>query len=150
MSLLGLAEHEVPRLLVPEGTWWRERARAARLAHLTDVRELGMPDLWWGRRHGVPVAWCPAYGAARAVEPVHVLALCGTPLVVQVGSCGGLAPGLRTGDVLVPTRVTIGEGASRYYGGGTASEADPVLVALGGDRPAGTGPPGAQRPLREY
>ena len=130
LSLLGLDADDVPRLLVTEGTWWRDRAREARLAHLTDVRELGMPDLWWGRRaDGVPVAWCPAYGAARAVEPVHVLGLCGTPLAVQVGSCGGLQPQLRTGDVLVPMRATIGEGASRYYGGEGASDADPGLVA---------------------
>ena len=130
LTLLGLSPDDVPRLLVTEGTWWRERAAQARLQHLTDVRELGMPDLWWGRRDdGVPVAWCPAYGAARAVEPVHVLGLCGTPLAVQVGSCGGLQPALRTGDVLVPTRATIGEGASRYYGGAGASDADPQLVA---------------------
>ncbi|MCW2607124.1 MAG: uridine phosphorylase [Frankiales bacterium] len=128
MGLLRLDDDDVPRLLVTEGTWWRDRAKASRLAHLSDVRELGMPDLWWGRSGGVPVAWCPAYGAARAVEPVHVLGLCGTPVAVQVGSCGGLQPHLRTGDVLVPTRATIGEGASRYYGGTTASDADPALV----------------------
>ncbi|MCW2777525.1 MAG: hypothetical protein JWN17_1250, partial [Frankiales bacterium] len=130
LTLLGLDDDDVPQLLVTEGTWWRDRAKDARLQHLTEVRELGMPDLWWGRRaDGVPVAWCPAYGAARAVEPVHVLAVCGTPVVVQVGSCGGLQPGLRTGDVLLPTRATIGEGASRYYGGTDAADADPDLVA---------------------
>lgn len=128
LALLGLAEDDVPRLLVTEGTWWRERAERARLKHLTDVRELDMPDLWWGRWQGVPVAWCPAYGAARAVEPVHVLGLCGTPVAVQIGSCGGLSPGLRTGDVLVPTTATIGEGTSRYYGGQGATDADPGLV----------------------
>lgn len=130
LSLLDLAEDDVPQLLVTEGTWWRERAREARLALLTDVRELGMPDLWWGRRaDGVPVAWCPAYGAARAVEPVHVLGVCGTPVAVQVGSCGGLQPHLRTGDVLVPSRATIGEGASRYYGATGVAAADDGLVA---------------------
>ncbi len=115
LSLLGLAPEEVPRLLVTEGTWWRQRALEARLPLLTDVRETGMPDLWWGRVAGVPVAYCPAYGAARAVEPVHVLAVCGTPRVVQIGSCGGI--GVPTGDVVVSNAATIGEGASRYYGG---------------------------------
>ncbi len=129
LSLLGLTDDDVPQLLVTEGTWWRDRAGEARLQHLTGVRQLGMPDLWWGRRaDGVPVAWCPAYGAARAVEPVHVLGVCGTPVVAQVGSCGGLQPELRTGDVLVPTRATIGEGASQYYGGLGSSSADPDLV----------------------
>ena len=110
-TLLGLTPDQVPRLLVLEGTWWRERALAHRLPLLTDVRETGMPDLWWGRRDGVPVAYCPAYGAPRAVEPVHVLGLCGTPLAVQVGSCGGLQPGVHTGDVVVPLTAVIGEGA---------------------------------------
>ena len=138
LLLLGLLPDDVPRLLVTEGTWWRDRAKESRLEHLTDVRELGMPDLWWGRHEGVPVAWCPAYGAARAVEPVHVLGLCGTSVAVQVGSGGGLQPALRTGDVLVPTRATIGEGASRYYGGESASDADPGPSSL---TPAGEGVP---------
>ncbi len=128
LSLLRLAEADVPRLLVLEGTWWRRRAERTRLAVLTDVRELGMPDLWWGRYRDVPVAWCPAYGAARAVEPVHVLGLCGTPAAVQIGTCGGLQPGLATGHVVVPTRATIGEGASRYYGATGTSAPDPALA----------------------
>jgi uridine phosphorylase len=127
MTLLGLAAEEVPQLLVLEGTWWREKALAARLPLLTDVRETGMPDLWWGRLGGVPVAYCPAYGAARAVEPVHVLATVGTPRVVQIGSCGGF--GLPTGHVVVSERATIGEGASRYYGGVGSSLPTPALVA---------------------
>lgn len=126
MSLLGLAPEEVPRLLVTEGTWWRTRALGLRLPLLTDVRETGMPDLWWGRYKGVPVAYCPAYGAARAVEPVHVLATCGTPRVVQIGSCGGFS--VPTGTIVISSAATIGEGASRYYGGLGVSRPTPSLV----------------------
>lgn len=128
LSLLGLEPPDVPRLLVLEGTWWRRRAEQTRLPHLSDVRELGMPDLWWGRVDGEPVAWCPAYGAARAVEPVHVLGVCGTRTVVQVGSCGGLQPGVRTGDVVASSQATIAEGASRYYGATGSSAPDAALV----------------------
>ena len=128
LSLLDLAPEDVPRLLVLEGTWWRARAERTRLPLLEDVRELGMPDLWWGRYGGVPVAWCPAYGAPRAVEPVHVLGVCGLPAAVQVGSCGGLQPGVRTGDVVATTRATIGEGASRYYGASGSSAPDGDLA----------------------
>jgi uridine phosphorylase len=128
LTLLGLADDEVPQLLVLEGTWWRQKALDARLPHLDDVRETGMPDLWWGRRGGVPIAYCTAYGAPRAVEPVHALGTCGTPVVVQVGSCGGLQPEVRTGDVVLPTAATIAEGTSRYYGGSGLSYADPSLV----------------------
>lgn len=128
LRLLGLSEREVPRLLVLEGTWWRQRALDTRLPRLRDVRELGAPDLWHGWLGDVPVVYCPAYGAARAVEPVHILGTCGTPLVVQIGSCGGLQPGVRTGDVVVSEAATIGEGASRYYGGHGTAGPDPALV----------------------
>lgn len=128
LSVLGLTEDEVPQLLVLEGTWWRERAATMRLPYLEDARETGMPDLWVGRVAGVPVAWCPAYGAPRAVEPVHVLGLCGTPIVVQIGSCGGLQPQVRTGDVVISSRATIGDGTSRHYGGSDASYPAPGLV----------------------
>lgn len=142
LQLLGLAEDEVPQLLVLEGTWWRQRALDTRLPLLTDVRETGMPDLWWGLVDGVPVAYCPAYGAARAVEPVHVLGTCGTPRVVQVGSCGGM--GVPTGEVVVSSRATIGEGASQYYGGVGVSRPTPQLVeqaaAAFGDVPVRVGP----------
>lgn len=127
LSLLGLGEDEVPELLVCEGTWWRAKALASRLPYLTEVRETGMPDLWWGRLDGVPVAYCTAYGAARVVEPVHVLATCGTPRVVQIGSCGGF--GIPTGDVVVSSVATIGEGASQYYGSTGTSLPTPALVA---------------------
>ena len=117
MTLLDLDEDEVPRLLVLEGTWWRQRALDNRLPLLEGVRELGMPDLWHGWYGDIPVAFCPAYGAPRAVEPVHVLGVCGTPAVVQIGSCGGLQPNVHTGDIVLSERATIGEGASQYYGG---------------------------------
>ena len=100
-----------------------------------------MPDLWWGRHDGVPLAWCPAYGAARAVQPVHVLGVCGTPLAVQIGSCGGLQPGVRTGGVVVSTRATIGEGASRYYGATGTSSPDPELAEQGAAAVARLGAP---------
>lgn len=142
LSVLGLSAAEVPQLLVTEGTWWREKALTARLPLLSDVRETGMPDLWWGRLDDLPVAYCTAYGAARAVEPLHVLAVCGTPRVVQIGSCGGV--GIPTGDIVVSSAATIGEGASRYYGGTGVSYPDAQLVARAaasfGEVPVHVGP----------
>ena len=144
LAVLGLTEAEVPQLLMLEGTWWRARALASRLPYLAGARETGMPDLWVGAVGGVPVGYCPAYGAPRAVEPVHVLGLCGTPTVVQIGSCGGLQPQVRTGDVVISDRATIAEGASAYYGGTGASYPDAGLVARAaaafGDVPVHVGP----------
>ena len=116
MDLLGLAADEVPRLLVLESTWWRRQALDRRLARLEGVRELGMPDLWHGWLGDVPVAYCPAYGATRSVEPVHVLGLCGTPVVVAIGPCASLQSKVKLGDVVLSERATIAEGASQYYG----------------------------------
>jgi uridine phosphorylase len=128
MDLLGLGEDEVPAVLVVEGSWWRREREAQRLALLTDVRELGAPDWWWGRYRGTPVVYACLYGAARAVEPVDVLGLLGTPLVAQVGSCGGLAS-QQPGDVVVPTLATVSEGASAAYGAGPTVRPDPALAA---------------------
>ena len=116
MDLLGLEADEVPRLLVLESTWWRRRALSRRLPRLEDVRELGMPDVWHGWYGDIPDAYCPAYGATRSVEPVHVLGVCGTPVVVSVGACASLQPKVKLGDVVLSERATIGEGASQYYG----------------------------------
>ena len=124
MDLLGLEEHEVPRLLVLEGTWWRQEALDKRLPALTDVRELGAPDFWHGWHGDTPVVFVPVYGSARAVEPVHILGTCGTPVVVQIGTCGGLQPTLHAGDIVLSEKATIGEGASQYYGGKGASPAN--------------------------
>lgn len=128
LQAMDLPAEEVPAVVVLEGTWWEDRAYEARLAHLDDVRELAFPGMYWGRHRGRPVAFCCAYGAPRAVEPVHAFGAVGTRVVVQIGSCGGLQPEVVTGDVVVPERAVIGEGASRYYGGLGLSLATPHLV----------------------
>jgi purine-nucleoside phosphorylase len=126
---MGLAPDEVPELLVLEGSWWRRERAAQRLALLDQVRELAFPDLHLGRRQdGVRVAYACVYGAARAVEPVHIFGELGTPVVVQIGSCGSLQPGVQTGDIVLPEAAAIGEGASQYYGGSGTSAVDAALV----------------------
>lgn len=127
-AIVGLAPGEVPRLVVTEGSWWRRDREAQRLAELTDVRELGAPDWWWGRWRGVPVVYACVYGASRTVEPVHVLGQLGCPVAAQIGSCGGLAPGIRPGDLVVAERIAAEDGASAHYGAGAAVEPDAGLV----------------------
>lgn len=129
MDLLGLTEDEVPRLLVLESTWWRQDALDRRLPALSDVRELGMPDLWHGWLGDLPVAYGVVYGAAHAVERVHVLGTCGTPVVAHLASCGALSPKLQVGDIVLPEKALIGEGASQYYGGSGTAPANLGKVA---------------------
>jgi purine-nucleoside phosphorylase len=116
MDLLGLDEDEVPRLVVLESTWWRQDALDRRLPALADARELGVPDLWHGWHGDVPVAYGVAYGAPQAVERVHALGVCGTPVVAHLASAGSLSPALRIGDIVLPESAVIDEGASQYYG----------------------------------
>lgn len=128
-AVTGLVPAERPELLVVEGSWWRRDRERQRLAELEEVRELAAPDWWWGRWHGHPVVYACVYGAARTVEPVHLLGQLGTPAVIQLGSCGSLARGLRPGDLVVPTRAVIAEGASAHYGG--IADASPTADLAG-------------------
>jgi len=128
LEAVGLEENEVPEMVILEGSWWRRQRLAMRLPHLEAVRELRFPDIFWGRYRGRPLIYCCAYGAPRAVEPVHVFGAVGTPTVVQIGSCGALQPGMITGDIILPEQAVIGEGASQYYGAGERSPATPELL----------------------
>lgn len=130
LEALGLTEEDTPKLIILEGTWWHKERYPMRLAHLDNVRELKFPDMYWGRYRGENVVFCCAYGAPRAVEPVHVFGSIGATTVVQVGSCGGLQPDVHTGDIILAERAIIGEGASQYYGGTSSSAATPELVAF--------------------
>jgi uridine phosphorylase len=125
---LGIESADVPERLVLEGSWWRAESNARRLALLERPRELAFPEFHLGRHRGAPVAYSCAYGAPRAVEPVHVFGELGTPLVVQIGSCGALQPGMAPGDIVLAEEATIGEGASQYYGASGSSLATPELV----------------------
>jgi uridine phosphorylase len=128
LEAMGMKEDEIPRMIILEGTWWQKQRYPVRLAHLDEVRELEFPDMYWGRIKGRPVMFCCAYGAPRAVEPVHAFGSLGTPCVIQIGSCGALQPGMVTGDIMLPEQAVIGEGASQYYGGSDRSTATPQLV----------------------
>ena len=118
---LGIAQGQAPVALILEGTWWRERATKTRLARLTDVRETGFPDMFLGRWKGVSIAYCCAYGAARAVEPAHIFAQMGTPLLIQIGTCGSMDGSLQTGMVMAPDAAG-GDGGD----GGASDLAQPV------------------------
>jgi purine-nucleoside phosphorylase len=128
LGALGISEQEIPHLVVVENSWWQASRTGSRLASLDDVRETSLPDMWWGRWQDRPVLYCCGWGSPRIVEPIHVAGELGTPTVVALGTCGGLQPGVRTGDVVVGLSATIGEGTSQYYGGHGTSTADPSLV----------------------
>ena len=50
-----------------------------------------------------------------ASEVTHVFGRLGTKLVIQTGTCGGLAENLLPGDLLRISSAYCGEGAAQYY-----------------------------------
>lgn len=127
---LGMPKGQEPDALILEGTWWRETATASRLAMLEDVREVAFPDMFIGTWRGLSIAYCCAYGAARAVEPAHIFAQMGTPVLVQIGTCGTLDMEVSTGMVALPESVAARDGVSQYYGAGETVFTAPELVDL--------------------
>lgn len=125
---LDIGEGEEPAALILEGTWWRETASENRLGKLTDVKELAFPEMYSGIYGNVPVVYCCAYGAARAVEPAHVFAQMGTPLLIQLGTCGTLDVDASTGQVILPEVCAARDGVSQYYGAGETVRTDPGWV----------------------
>ena len=128
LRLAGLHERDIPDLVILEGTWWDRKSYEKRLAYLENVRECQFPNMYLGSYHNQTILFCCAYGAPRAVEPVHIFGSMGTPTVIQIGSCGGLQNSIQTGDIVLPEKTKIGEGASQYYGHTDTSSPDPDLV----------------------
>lgn len=114
-TAMGLGVAETPVAVIMEGSWWQQQRNRWRLSYLERVRQLPFPELHLGYYQDRPVLYSCVYGAARAVEPVHIFASLGTPLAIMIGSCGAVQRQVHTGDVVLPTRVRVGEGASQYY-----------------------------------
>lgn len=125
---LELPQDKIPAALILEGTWWRETATANRLSHLSNVQELNFPDMFMGEYAGINVAYCCAYGAARAVEPAHIFGQLGTPLLIQIGTCGTLDVNARTGSVILPESCAARDGVSQIYGAADTVHTTPHWV----------------------
>lgn len=115
---LDIPAGQEPAALILEGTWWRADAEKARLSLLDEVHETAFPDIYTGRWQGVPIAYCCAYGAPRAAEPALIFAQLGTPLLIQIGTCGAFVPSARPGCVMLPETCAARDGISQYYGAG--------------------------------
>ena len=114
-EVLGLAPDEAPVAVVVEGSWWRQERTQRRLGRLESVRELGIPDLFMGRRGERLVLYACPYGAPRTAEVIHVAAQVGVRLAVQIGSCGVVGDEVRPGDVIVPTAALGLDGTTAHY-----------------------------------
>jgi uridine phosphorylase len=70
-----------------------------------------------GAAAGHPNVWLleGGFGAPAAADTLEVLAACGLRRLLMVGLCGGLSPGARVGDVIIPATVLREEGLSYHY-----------------------------------
>ncbi len=116
LQALEISEPEIPDIVIVEGSWWRQQRTQWRLSYLSDVRELKFPDIYWGRWGDRTVAYCCAYGAARTVEIIHLFGILGAKLSIQIGTCGGLQPHLKPGDIILPRVAICREGVAHIYG----------------------------------
>lgn len=126
---LGIAKGSEPDALILEGTWWRETATTSRLSYLKNVTELAFPEMFIGDWNGTKVAYCCAYGAARAVEAAHVFSQIGTKVLIQIGTCGSLDTNATTGVVSLPEECVASDGVSQHYGAGPSVFTAADLVA---------------------
>jgi uridine phosphorylase len=129
-TFLGLAPGERPDAVVVEGTWWRADHVRRRLAGLEETRELGVPDVHLGRRGSRWLLYACPYGAPHTAEVVHVAALAGARLAVQLGSCGIVGTGIRPGDVVVPTEALGLDGVTPCYSEDRSSPSSPAWADL--------------------
>jgi len=79
--------------------------------------------LWEGRPITIVA---PAMGAPYAVMVLEKLIALGARMVLALGWCGSLQPGVCNGDLLLPTLALAGEGTSRHYSRG---DGDPTPAA---------------------
>ena len=129
-AALDLPADEIPDVVIVEGSWWRAQRNEWRLGSLADVRELHFPDMFWGRWGEKKIVYCCAYGAPRTNEIIHLFAILGAKLAVQIGTCGGLAKDLRPGDIILPQTAAAREGVANLYGAGKAAMGDKGFLRL--------------------
>jgi uridine phosphorylase len=121
LAAMKLSAYDIPDVVIVEGSWWRQQRTDWRLGYLSDVRELGFPDIFWGRWKDRKIGFCMAYGAPRTSEIIHIFGTLGAKLAVQIGTCGGLQSHLKPGDIVLPEVAFCRDGVAHLYGAADAA-----------------------------
>jgi purine-nucleoside phosphorylase len=66
----------------------------------------------------------PVTGAPYAVMLLETLVCWGAKYIVFWGWCGAISPGLKIGDIIIPTAAVVDEGTSKHYPQGAANSFD--------------------------
>ncbi len=120
LEMLGLPEDRIPEVAILRGTRNLHRFRDIHAERFDNVLNLGSPnglfeDIFVGTHRSLNIGYASVYGDSMASEIAHLFGALGTRLVIQTGCCGGLQPGVQTGDLVIPTNAIPGEGAAQYY-----------------------------------
>jgi purine-nucleoside phosphorylase len=120
IEMLEIPAERVPEVVILRGTRNLRRQRNIHAERFADVLDIGSPnglfeDMFLGRHGSLNVGYASVYGDSMASEVTHLFSVLGSKLVIQTGCCGGLQPGVQTGDLLIPAKAVPGEGAAQYY-----------------------------------
>lgn len=120
LKLLNIPESKIPAVLILRGTRNLKTAYKRHRKYFSDICDIGSPnaifeDVFIGAYKGSNIAYASVYGDAMASEVTHVFGRMGTKLVIQTGTCGGLAKNLLPGDLICVNSAYCGEGAAQYY-----------------------------------
>jgi DeoD family purine-nucleoside phosphorylase len=121
-----------PRVLLPGDP---ARAMAIATSNLTEPRMFNHRRGLWGysgrTENGVGLTiQSSGMGGPSAAIVVEELCDLGAEVIVRVGTCGALAPGIELGDMIVATSAIGMDGTSRALGAEDRQQADPVLSEL--------------------
>lgn len=112
---VGLGADEVPHGLIVVGKIDFLSVLAEWSAQLEQTRTLDFFHMLVGYYRNTRVLFAVTYGGAMTSEVVHIAGLVGVPIVIQLGSFGGLQHGMAVGDLFFPTVAGRGDGASDCY-----------------------------------
>lgn len=127
---LNPATDVAPRVLLPGDP---HRALAIATELLTDTRILNQRRGLWGYTgtapDGEPVTvQATGMGGPSAAIVVEELIGLGARVLVRVGTCGALVPGLELGELVAVREAIAADGASRALGADGRVPADPALL----------------------
>jgi uridine phosphorylase len=120
LEMLEIPADRVPDVVMLRGTRNLRRQYEIHAERYDDVLEIGSPnglfeDVFLANYGSLKIGYASVYGDSMASEITHVFGALGTSAVIQTGCCGGLQPGMQTGDLVIPSRAIPGEGAAQYY-----------------------------------
>jgi uridine phosphorylase len=103
---------------VPETIVIASKSETRKLAELTKASEViwGFHSLYVGKVKTKKIGLVPQeVGASATAMLVEHLAACGAKVILFSTALGAFQPYMRPGDFVIPSKVVIGEGTSKYY-----------------------------------